>query len=803
MKKTILLGVLLCVGSPGYAQILTVRDQETDQPLEAVTVYSESPQAIRSTNAAGQADLSAFRGAERIEFRLLGYEAAAFRYADLEKTNWVVHLTSVGLSLGQEVVVSATRWNQSKREVPAKISRISARTVALQNPQTAADLLNSSGEVFIQKSQQGGGSPMIRGFSTNRVLLTVDGVRMNTAIFRSGNLQNVISLDPFAIENTEVFFGPGSVIYGSDAIGGAMNFQTCTPQFALDDKTHISGNTVARMASANEERAGHFDLGVGWKKWAMVTSISHTTFGNLRMGADGPEEYLRPFFVQRQNGTDVVVTNDDPLLQTPTGYAQINLMQKLRFKPNDRWEFNYGFHYSTTTDNDRYDRLMRVRGNGTPRSAEWFYGPQAWGMNNLSASYSGSSRLFDGMTLRLAHQFFEESRIDRDFNDPIRRRRVENVQAYSANLDFFKQIGERHKVFYGLEALYNDVQSTGTDTDISTGDVVPGPARYPNSDWSSLAAFATYQYRFSKKVLLQAGGRYSHFALNAVFDTTFYPFPYTTAHLNKGALTGSVGVVYDPSDSWSLALNASTGFRSPNVDDMGKVFDSQPGVVLVPNPALNAEYAYNAEFDIARLFGKSVKIDLTGYYTLLDNALVRRNFTLNGLDSIVYAGELSQVQAVQNAAKATVYGLQFSMEAKLPGGFGVSSQLNYQQGEEELDDGTTSPLRHAAPWFGATHLTFAAPHLNLDFYVLYNGSVAYADLPQEEQGKGYIYAVDADGNPYSPGWYTLNFKAMYQFSEQWSVSGGVENLTDRRYRPYSSGIVAAGRNFILALRARF
>ena len=803
MKKTILLGLLLCWGRLGFAQILTIQDQENNLPLEAATLYSESPKAMRTTNAAGQADLSAFRGAEHIEIRLLGYETTAFSFSELEKAGWVAQLTSIGLSLGQEVVVSATRWNQSKREVPAKITRISARSVALQNPQTAADLLGSSGEVFIQKSQQGGGSPMIRGFSTNRVLLTVDGVRMNTAIFRSGNLQNVISLDPFAIENTEVFFGPGSVIYGSDAIGGAMNFQTLIPQFSLEEKTLITGNAAARTASANNERAGHFDIGVGWEKWAMVTSFSHQTFGDLRMGTKGPEEYLKPYVVQRHNGADVVVANEDPLVQQPSGYAQINMLQKLRFKPNEKWEFNYGFHYSTTTDYARYDRLLRVRGNGLPRSAEWLYGPQVWNMNNLSAAYTGTHRLFDGMTLRLAQQYFEESRIDRDFNDPIRRSRVEKVQAYSANLDFFKSIGERQKLFYGVEVIYNDVQSTGTDKDITTGDIVPGPARYPKSDWASYAVFATYQYRFSEKMLLQMGGRYNQFVLNAVFDTTFFPFPYTTASLNKGALTGSVGLVYDPNASWSLAVNASTGFRSPNVDDLGKVFDSEPGAVLVPNPALDAEYAYNVEVDIAKLFGKSVKIDLTGYYTLLDNALVRRNFTLNGLDSIVYAGELSQVQAVQNAAKATVYGLQFSAEAKLPGGFGISSQLNYQHGEEELDDGTTSPLRHAAPWFGATHMTFSAPHLNLDLYAMYNGEVAYADLPQEEQAKNYIYAIDADGNPYSPGWYTLNFKAMYQFSENWSVSGGVENLTDERYRPYSSGLVASGRNFILSLRARF
>lgn len=802
MKKIVLLGLLLCVGSLGYAQILTVKDRDAGQPLEAATVYSESPKAIRMTNAAGQIDLAAFRGAERIEIRLLGYEAAVFRFSDLENAGFVAFLESSGLSLDQ-VVVSATRWNQSKREVPAKISRISAQTVALQNPQTAADLLGGSGEIFIQKSQQGGGSPMIRGFSTNRVLLTVDGIRMNTAIFRSGNLQNVVAIDPFAIENTEVFFGPGSVIYGSDAIGGAMNFQTLTPQFSLEDQTRVTGKVAARTASANNERAGHFDIGVGWKKWAMISSFSHQTFGDLRMGVYGPEEYLRPFIVQRQGETDVVVANDDPLVQRPTGYSQINLMQKLRYQPNEKWDFNYGFHYSTTTDYSRYDRLLRVRSNGQPRSAEWLYGPQVWAMNNLNAAYSGRSGLFDGMTIRLAHQFFEESRIDRDFNDPIRRSRVEKVQAYSANLDFFKAVGEKQKVFYGLEAIYNDVQSVGADKNIVSGEVAPGPARYPKSNWASYAVFATYQLRLSDKFLLQAGGRYSQFVLNAAFDTTFFPFPFTRANLNKGATTGSLGLVYDPSASWSLAVNASTGFRSPNVDDIGKLFDSEPGAVMVPNPDLNAEYAYNAEFDIAKIFGKRIKVDVTGYYTVLKNALVRRTFTLNGLDSIVYAGELSQVLAIQNAAKATVYGFQANVEVKIPGGFGVSTRFNYQQGDEELDDGTTSPLRAAAPWFGATHLTYTAPHLNLDFYAMYNGEVAYADLPQEERGKDYIYAIDADGNPYSPGWYTLNFKAMYRFSENWSVSGGVENLTDQRYRPYSSGLVAAGRNFILSLRASF
>ena len=124
----------------------------------------------------------------------------------------------------QEIVISGNRWCQEIDVIPTKITRLNLEQTNAYNPQTAADMLGLSGEVFIQKSQYGGGSPMIRGFSTNRLLYSVDGVRMNSAIFRSGNLQNVISLDPFAIRETEILFGPGAVSYGSDAIGGVMLF---------------------------------------------------------------------------------------------------------------------------------------------------------------------------------------------------------------------------------------------------------------------------------------------------------------------------------------------------------------------------------------------------------------------------------------------------------------------------------------------------------------------------------------------------------------------------------------------------
>lgn len=801
MKHLFILSLLSVMSHFGYSQTITILDQSTGEPLEMVSLSGDEQGVTANTDINGQADITAFKKMENIAVSRTGFTRLTISFAEIEKQGFVLGLAPAGLTM-EELIVSATRWNQSSRDIPAKITTISAREVALMNPQSAADLLGASGKVFIQKSQQGGGSPMIRGFSTNRLLYVVDGVRMNTAIFRSGNLQNVISLDPFAIQHTEVFFGPGSVIYGSDAIGGVMSFQTLTPLLSVSGNQQVKGKAVTRYSSANNEQTGHFDINLGWKKWASVTSISSNNFGDLRMGSKGPEEYLRPFYVQRIDSVDVVVTNEDPRVQRPSGYSQINMMQKLRFRPNDQWDFQYGFHYSETSDYARYDRHIRYR-NGLPRYGEWSYGPQKWMMNLLSVTHNGNNGLYDQMTLRVAQQFFEESRIDRDINKNERHIRIEKVDAWSGNLDFNKSVGVSGTLHYGLEAVLNDVTSLGIDEDIAAGTEAPGPARYPQATWSSYAAYLNYQWRMSEKFLLQTGVRYNYYKLDAVFDNTFYPFPFTDANLSKGAISGSLGMVFRPTEKWAINANVSTGFRSPNVDDIGKVFDSEPGAVTIPNPALAAEYAYNAEIGIAKLFGDIVKIDLTGYYTILQNAMVRRNFTLNGLDSIVYDGELSQVQAIQNAAVATVYGLQAGLNIKLPSGFGFSSDFNYQKGSEELDDGTISPSRHAPPTYGVSRLSYSRNKLDVQFYAVYSGARKFEELPQEEQGKTEIYAVDEDGNPWSPGWATLNFKAMYQFSTNFTIGAGLENITDQRYRPYSSGIVAPGRDFVLSLKAEF
>lgn len=802
--KSIFLSVLcsLLIAHHADAQIIIVRDSETAQPIELVNIFSEDPPLQTTTNSMGEAEISAFRGAEKITINHLGYLGMVKSFDELKADAFLVWLSPALETVGQ-VVITANRWKQPATSQPARTTVVTSRDIALQNPQTAADVLGSSGEVFIQKSQQGGGSPMIRGFSTNRLLYVVDGVRMNTAIFRSGNIQNVISLDPFATEQAEVYFGPGSVMYGSDAIGGVMKFQTLSPHFAKDNGRLVSGNIVSRYSSANQEKTVHFDVSVANKRWASLTSFSSHDFDDLKMGRYGPQEYLRPFYVQRQGETDVIVANDDPLIQRPSGYSQINLMQKFAVNASENWLVEYGFHYSETSSYGRYDRHIRYRPNGQPRSAQWDYGPQIWMMNNLSATYKGQRGLFDELVIRVAHQRFEESRIDRNFNNAIRRNREERVDALSVNLDFLKKINESHTVFYGAEVVENRVLSTGTDTDINTGNNVQGPARYPNSDWRAMGAYVTESWKVNKKFLIQSGVRWNSYSLDARFDTTFYPFPFVTADLANAAFTGSLGAVWTPDEKTTMRINGATGFRSPNVDDLGKVFDSAPGIVVVPNPSLNSEYVSNIELGAARILGSWLSLDATAYFSQLNNALVRRNFQLNGSDSLIYDGEMSRVQAIQNAAFMQVYGIQAGMEVRFLNHFSWLSRVNFQRGEEELEDGTRSPARHAAPMFGSSRLRYSSKGLTMEIAALFSEGRTFDQLPREEQDKTEIYAQDKQGKPYSPGWHCLNFRVSYLVDKNWTISAGVENLTDRRYRPYSSGIAAAGRNVVISTRLKF
>ncbi|NOQ25302.1 MAG: TonB-dependent receptor plug domain-containing protein [Bacteroidales bacterium] len=798
IKQIYITSICLFLALSSFGQTLVLQDAETKNLVAGVAIFNKDHTKSALSNSEGEILLDVFSSKEMIYMQHPSYKKIKFTKESLKSDILYVEKNIIQI---EEFVISAYRWEQNKSEIPNKITRLSQKDIIFNNPQTTADLLANSNEVFVQKSQLGGGSPMIRGFSTNTVLLVIDGVRMNNAIYREGNLQNVISLDANVIESSEIIFGPGSVTYGSDALGGVMDFHTLRAKLSTSEEMAFSGNAFARYSSANKEKTGHLDFNIASEKWASLTSISYSDFDDLRMGSKNNSEYKRLEYVKQVNGVDSVMANSNPNIQYESGYNQINLMQKVRFRPTEKLDLNYAFHYSKLSDVPRYDRLIQYK-DETLKYGDWYYGPQIWMMHTLNASYLDSTRFFDRSNLTFAYQDYKESRHSRKYRSEDLSEREENVLAYSLNLDFDKNLKRDNQLFYGLEAVYNKVISTAHNKNILTDALSPESTRYPDGDnkYTTVAAYLSYKENFSEKFTMITGIRANYVnTYSTLIDTTFFNLPYNEISVSNSALNGSIGIVYKPVKTWQINLNLSSGFHAPNIDDMSKIFDSEPGNVVVPNKNLKPEYAYNIDLGISKSFKNIGSLSITGFYTFIENAFVRRDFEFNGQDSIIYEGEMSKTQAIVNADGANVYGLSAALKINVSTRIKLLSKINYTTGKDHEGE----PLRHVAPLFGTTRLSFTNEKFTASVYANYNDKISYNNLAPSEQGKPYMYASDDNGNPFSPAWWTLNFMSSINYGENMIINLGIENIFDNRYRPYSSGIVAPGRNLIVGVRLKF
>lgn len=800
----VLLFVLLLIGAQARAQVVKVVDQKTNQPIEDVAIYNLEKSTVAVSNIDGKVDLVKFSDNDIITFQHPAYQEFVITKGNL--TTDVIQLAERIIKM-KDVVVSANKWEQEADEIPNKIVSISANEIAFNNPQTSADMLSQSGQVFMQKSQFGGGSPKLRGFAANSVLIVVDGVRMNNAIFRGGNLQNVINIDPNALAGAEVILGPGSVIYGSDALGGVMDFHVKDPKFSLDQSLRTSATVFGRYSSAANEKTTHTSFGIGGNKLSWFSSFTYSDFGDLQAGKhrpDGYEDFGKKFFlVERDfNGNDVVVVNPHPNTQAPSGFESWSTIQKLGLKLHEDVRLNYNFYLSNTSNIPRYDRLIEVDANGMPNDAEWYYGPQSWMMNSLKLTYNRPAAFFDQAKLIVARQNYEESRNDRGFGDDRLRTRTEEVDIWSANLDFDKQLGHGN-LFYGFEILHNDVQSSGHRVNLTTGVVTPTSTRYPDggSKYFSYSGYLNHKWNIGSQFILNSGLRFSQVNIEAIItDQGALSFPFNEFQLDNNAFNGSLGIVYNPTDKLKLNLAAATGFRSPNIDDVGKVFDFSDGEVQVPNVDLKPEYTYNVEAGIETSLSDKIEVGATVFYTWLNDAIVRQNFIFNGQDSIIFDGELSNAVALQNTGKANIYGYSLEMEALISNYWAIDATITNTFGRDLTND---EPLRHTTPLFGKLSLLYQKDKLRGEFYSEFNGARFRSDIPDSEiVSKPHLYAIhesdpSKDG---SPAWYTLNLKLSWQANQNVSISGGVENILDKHYRTYSSGISAPGRNFIVSIK---
>lgn len=783
----------------GFSQNLTIID-ENNKPVTGASIFSDLSN-YETTDKNGNVSLDKFSRFDTLTIKQYGFKEEKLLKSKLKNTLILLYDNE----LLDEVVISASKFSQKFREVPKKVTQINRSMIEFTNPMTSADLLERGGYVYIQKSQLGGGSPMIRGLSTNRLVLSVDGVRLNNAIFRSGNIHNVISISPMNIENTEVIMGSASVLYGSDAIGGVMNFYTKKAKLSNDLNPNIQININSRYSSASNEKMYHIDFNYGLEKIAFLSSFSKSDFDDLTMGIHGPSEYLRPNYVtQNSAGDDVLVTNSKPRIQRNTGYSQTNFMQKVLYELNENLSIDIGIHFSKTGNIPRYDRLIRTNENEGLYYSEWYYGPQEWLLINSQLTYiPKETKFYDELKFGSSFQKFSESRNSRKFSDGFLKSREEELDIFSLNLDFFKKISENSNITYGLEIIENQVGSFAKSVNISDLSETPISTRYPdNSSLNSLGLYINYKTKIIEDVFFQSGVRYSLIELKSDLsqNNIYYDFMYENISLENGAFVGGIGLswVRNIYNNWKFNIN--TAFRSPNIDDLAKVFDSEPGSVVVPNPDLKPERSFGLEFGGYFRTKNNIELDFSSYVTYLYDSFIRENFTLsNGVSEIIYDGELSQIQALQNSSKSFIYGIEFGINMFLNKSFRVKSQHNLIAGYELDDLPFGMPVRHIPPNYGNFHLIYNNGDFTIDTYLNYNSKISFNNLAESERAKPYMYALDENGNPYSPSWMTFNVRSKYSFSKMLNINFTVENITNKLYRPYSSGISAPGLNFIFSL----
>ena len=701
----------------------------------------------------------------------------------------------------KDVVVYANKFPTLSKNIIQTIGVITDKNL-IQYQSTTADILTASGQVFVQKSQQGGGSPVIRGFEASRILLLVDGVRMNSAIFRSGHLQNIITVDNMSLERVEVNYGPSSTMYGSDALGGVINLFTKAPQLHNSKKWKTNGNMIYRYASGQNENRQHIDFNIANHKWAFVSSFTNSRFGDLRQGnkrlAAYPDFGKRLFYVSTENGVDVINDNRANVnIQKVTEYSQTDFLQKILFKPSSNTEHILNIQLSNSSNINRYDRLTETN-KGIPVFAEWYYGPQVRNMVSYKLNKTQLKGYFQELAINANYQHLEESRITRRFQSNNKDTRLEKVDIFGLVADFL-HTDKNGEIRIGVESYYNIVQSTANRTNTSSLAKTPIPTRYSDGP-TNMAYQAVYVQRtkyLHPKWVINDGLRLNFVQLNAQFkDTALMHLPFTEAKQNNTALTGNIGIAYNGDKGIRSTFGISSGFRAPNIDDLTKVFDTRTGYVLVPNKNLKPEYTYNAEWTISKS-SSLYSLGASVFYTLFNNALVVDKFTWNGKSAILYQGVLSDVYATQNKAKANLYGFNVNGRLRIMHGTELNATYTYTKGNY-IDQSKRMPLDHIPPAYGRFGLKHNNKVWNAEIFSVFNSWKRIADYNLNGEDNE-IYATK-DG---MPSWMTLNFNAQFIPTQDLTIGFGVENITDLNYRHFASGISAVGRNYLLSCKVNF
>jgi outer membrane receptor protein involved in Fe transport len=652
------------------------------------------------------------------------------------------------LQIGEQVmfekqVVSANRVKESAWRVPGEISVVRPEDQPERAVMQTSDWLKEEAEVLIQKTNLGGGSPVIRGMSGNRVLMMVDGFRLNNATYRLGLNQYLNTVPGGMLDQIEVLSGPTGVQYGSDGLGGTVHLRSADPA---------------------DQKPG---LGYQGSLSSSDGSNSHRLSGNTHVGLLSIAGHFQTHRYEDLKAADPV---DE---QNATGFEAWDSSLNLTYRVNDHSRLRMINQYSRADDVPRTDRIL------SGRDLLWNYNPQIQQFHGLRWETTPLNKFADRYDVGVAYMRQEEGTERISSSRPERQTNVLNIiDTFQANATFDKVLG-KWRFVYGIDGQWDAVDSSGERIDVGTGETVPDTPKFPSdAAYESFGAFVSGTIATGEDHNLRLGLRQTWVSLEGTLTE-----PIGFVSQSNSELTPSAAWTLDRGN-WLWSLNVSQGFRAPNLEDALAIGPANGGFDA-PNPNLEPENLWSYETTFRWRTQRSL-IEFSGYTSRYEDLMEKVPGTYLG--SPTFDGE--PVSILDNVGEARVDGASIAFQQYLGKRVTLRTDAAYTHGTATDTD---QPMRRIPPFRGNLKLTWQHARW------IFASHLTWADR-QDRLSPGDIRdnRIPDDG---TPGYGALHLRSRYQINDQIAINLALENVTDKLYRIHGSGIFEPGRRLFLELSA--
>jgi len=697
------------------------------------------------------------------------------------------------------VVVTPTRGEEAALEVPASVSVVDLLQARRMLPQNTPDALKEVAGLVIQNSNQGAGSPILRGRSGKDVLLLIDGQRFSNTTFRR-NHQYLNTIDFFALESVEVVHGPASVLYGSDAMGGALNLLARRRE--IEGVNDFGGRLYGQYDTANEGLVTNAGAEAEYEGWGVIAGATWRHLSDLEPGSVG----------------DPIGAVDTDGKQVPSGYRERDFNFSLARQLGEHDVLDYLMLYSRQWNVPASERLIPNEENPNPSDLERDFDPQRLRWHALRWSHVDEGSLVESARAIASLNAPVEGRVRRRFSSPnITTIERDELTAPGLSLQTGLRVDPAHLLTVGGEGYFERIESDSRNFDSSTGITTPNPSgRYPDgARYDTLGVFAQDEWRFADDWEWVNGVRYSNITVDLDFEGLVVGTagPFGAFDESYEDVTFATGLSRQLGGGRSAYASISRGFRAPNLDDLAVVGDFAAGN-RVPNFDVDPEHVWNFELGAKQADDRTTAqaaVAVAYYQDLLTNQFA---FTSGGVDYFVVDNAdravicTAEFAIEQVAIEADRFGLRHVATFQAFANFGQNLSANepvskvpppegYLAWRLE-DDGRAGAAR--APVAASPELapppSFAARH-PWWFETYVRGALEQNRLADVDK---LDPRFPDDG---TPAWWTFNLRAGIAVTRAVQLTLGLENLFNYRYRIHGSGLDAPGRNFMVSLEWRW